>query len=55
MKKLVGYRVYKALTDNHGNVIHKTPIGFAKTEQGARALQAGCSGLMPVIIEEVYA
>ena len=54
MKKVVGYRVFKALTDNNGNVVHKTPIGFSKTMQGANALRAGCSGLMPIVIEEVY-
>ena len=54
MKKLVGYRVFKVLTDNNGNVIHKTPVGFSRTRQGANALKAGCSGLMPIVIEEVY-
>ena len=54
MKKILGYRVYKVLTDNSGKVVHKTPIGFAKTQSGARALKSGCSGLMPIMIEEVY-
>lgn len=55
MKKVVGYRVCKVLTDNNGKVVHKTPIGVAKNERGARALKAGCSGLMPIIIEPIYA
>lgn len=57
MKKLVGYRVYKALTDKHGNVVHKTPIGFAKTMQGARALcvSGGGVGALPMVIEEIFA
>ena len=54
MKKLIGYRVYKALTDNKGNIVHKTPIGFAKTMQGARALRVSGGGLTSVVIEEVY-
>ena len=54
MKKLVGYRVFKVLIDNNGNVIHKTPVGFSRTRQGANALKVGCSGLMPIVIEEVY-
>lgn len=54
MKKLIGYRVYKALTDDNGNIVHKTPIGFAKTMQGARALRVSGGGLTPTIIEEVY-
>lgn len=53
MKK-IGYRVYKVLTDNNGNIVHKTPIGFAKTMQGARALRVSGGGLTPTVIEEVY-
>ena len=53
--KIEGYRVFKCLTDNKGNIVHKTPVGFSRTEKGARALRAGCSGLMPVIIEPIYA
>jgi hypothetical protein len=57
MKKLIGYRVFRGFTDNNGNVIHKRPIGFAKTMQGARALcVGGCGvGVDKMIIEEVYA
>jgi hypothetical protein len=56
MKKLIGYRVYKCLTDNNGKVVHRTPIGFSKTMQGARALAVGgCGvGVLPMSIEEVY-
>ena len=54
MKKILGYRVYKVLTDNKGKVVHKTPIGFAKTLSSASALKSGCSGLMTIMIEEVY-
>ena len=57
MKKLVGYRVFKALTDKNGNVVHKTPIGFSKTMQGARALYVGGCGVgaLLMVVEEVYA
>ena len=48
------YRVFRVLTDKEGNIVHKTPIGTAKTMQGARALVAGTSGLMPTVIETVY-
>ena len=48
------YRVFRVLTDKEGNIVHKPPIGRAKTMQGARALVAGTSGLMPTIIETVY-
>ena len=48
------YRVFRVLTDKEGNIVHKTPIGRAKTMQGARALIAGTSGLMPTVIETVY-
>ena len=54
MKRIVGYRFYKCLTDDNGIVIHITPVGFSKTEKGAMSLRAGCSGLMPIIIEPVY-
>ena len=53
MKK-IGYRVYKALTDNYGNIVHKTPIGFAKTLKGARALCVSGGGLTVTVIEEAY-
>lgn len=32
--KVTGYKVYKCLTDNKGNIVHKTPVGCAKTEKG---------------------
>ena len=48
------YRVFKVLTDNEGNIVHKTPIGRAKTMQGAISLIAGTSSLMPTFIETVY-
>ena len=48
------YKVFRVLTDKEGNIVHKTPIGTAKTMQGARALVAGTSGLMPTVIETVY-
>lgn len=54
MKK-IGYRVYKAYTDNYGNITHKTLIGFAKTLEGARALRANNGGLTVTIIEKAYA
>ena len=53
MKK-IGYRVYKAYTDNYGNITHKALIGFAKTLQGARALHVSEGVLIPVVIEKVY-
>lgn len=54
MKKIVGYRVYRAFLDDKGNVFHKRPIGFAKTMQGARALCVSGSGIGgQMIIEEV--
>ena len=48
------YKVFKVLTDNEGNIVHKTPIGTAKTKQGARALISGTSGVRPTVIETVY-
>lgn len=55
MKKLVGYRVYRAFLDNEGKVFHKRPVGFAKTIQGARALCVSGSGIGgTMVIEEVY-
>ena len=53
MKK-IGYRVYKAYTDNYGNITHKTLIGFAKTIKGAQALHVSEGVLTPVVIEKVY-
>ena len=53
MKK-IGYRVYKAYTDNYGNITHKTLIGFAKTMKDARALHVSEGVLTPVVIEKAY-
>ena len=41
MKKDVMYRVYRVLRDENGKIVHKTPVGCARTERGARALIAG--------------
>ena len=35
------YRVWRVLRDEHGNIVHKAPVGCARTERGARALIAG--------------
>ena len=35
------YRVYRVLRDDNGNIVHKTPVGCARSERGARALIAG--------------
>ena len=53
MKK-IGYRVYKAYTDNYGNITHKTLIGFAKTLQGTRALHVNNGGLTVTLVEKAY-
>ena len=53
MKK-IGYRVYKAATDNYGNIVHKTLIGFAKTLQDVRALRVNDGGLTVTLVEKAY-
>ena len=53
MKK-IGYRVYKAVTDNYGNITHKALIGFAKTMKDVRALHVSEGVLTPVVIEKAY-
>lgn len=35
------YRVFRVLRDSNGNIVHKTPVGCARNERGARALIAG--------------
>lgn len=35
------YKVWRVLRDEHGNIVHKTPVGCSRTERGARALIAG--------------
>ena len=35
------YRVFRVLRDEHGTIVHKTPVGCSRTERGARALIAG--------------
>ena len=55
MKRLLGYRVYKELTDNNGNVVHKTPSArtgsFSKACAHARVWS---NGVMPMGVYEVY-
>ena len=53
MKK-IGYRVYKAYTDNYGNIVHSMLIGFAKTMKDARALHVSSGIKTPVVIEKAY-
>lgn len=53
MKK-IGYRVYKAFTDDNGNIVHKTLIGFTKTMKDARTLHVSYGVLTPVVIEKAY-
>lgn len=38
------YRVWRVLRDEYGNIVHKTPVGCARSERGARALIAGQFG-----------
>lgn len=45
------YRVYRVHRDNEGNIFHRVPVGFARTEKGARALVAGQFG--ECIIEKI--
>lgn len=47
------YRVYRVLRDDRGEIVHRTPVGGAKSERGARALVAGCSGLCECVIVRV--
>ena len=54
MKKLIGYRAYKALRDNNGNIVHKTLIGFAKTMKSLRVLYVNGSGPTDIVVEKVY-
>lgn len=56
MTNLLGYRVYKALTDNEGKVVHKTPV--ARTGNKANALshaRVWANGVLPMLVCEVYA
>jgi hypothetical protein len=48
------YRVFKVLRDDEGNIVHRTPVGSARTMQGASALVAGTSGLWETMIEPIY-
>lgn len=53
--KKIGYRVYKELTDNEGNVVYKTPSmrtgNFATARAHARVWS---NGVMPMGVYEVY-
>ena len=53
MKK-IGYRAYKALRDDNGNIVHMTLIGFAKTLKGVRALYVNNDDSTAIIVEKVY-
>ena len=45
------FRVFRVLRDSGGNIVHKTPVGCARNERGARALTAGQWG--ECIIEKI--
>ncbi len=53
MKK-IGYRAYKALRDDNGNIVHMTLIGFAKTLKGVRALYVNDDDTTDIIVEKAY-
>ena len=42
------------VTDNYGNITHKTLTGFAKTLQDARKLRVDDGGLTVTLIEKAY-
>lgn len=55
MKKTIGYRIYKELTDNQGNIVHRCP--FARTGNLGTAIgyaRAWSNGAMPMGIYEMY-
>lgn len=49
---MIIYRVYRVLRNERGEIIHRVPVGGARTERGARALIAGQWGECIIVKEE---
>lgn len=54
-KQIIGYRVYRELTDNNGNTVHRTPI----VRTGTKSVACGhartwSNGVMPNTVYELY-
>lgn len=56
MKKILGYRVYKELTNNDGEVVHKTPVARSGNLKNACThARSWANGILPMGVYEVYA
>ena len=56
MTNLLGYKIYKALTDNEGKVVHKTPVARTGSKTNALAhARVWANGVLPMLVCEVYA
>ena len=54
-KHIIGYRVYRELTDNNGNTVHRTPVARTGIKRIACGhARAGSNGVMPNTVYELY-
>ena len=54
-KHIIGYRVYRELTDNNGNTVHRTPVARTGIKRIACGhARARSNGVMPNTVYELY-
>ena len=54
-KHIIGYRVYRELTDNNGNTVHRTPVARTGIKRIAFGhAKAWSNGVMPNTVYELY-
>lgn len=54
-KKILGYRVYKELTDENGNTVHRTPVARTGNKKTACShARAWSNGVLPLTVYEMY-
>ena len=54
-KHIIGYRVYRELTDNNGNTVHRTPVARTGIKRIACGhARAWSNGVMPNTVYELY-
>ena len=52
MKKIKGYRVYKELTDNHGNIVHKRPLAHTGSIKNAHIHARVWGGAVYIVYDD---
>ena len=52
MRKVKGYRIYRELNDNEGNVVHKTPIAWSGSLKNAVVHARTWGGVVDTVFDD---